>query len=114
MGFEKKVEEPRTTVKMKYIGHFKGLQKVVQLPIPLIANSQKLEETLVFKRESERQAPGLCDVPMEWVGALMDVGGNWQLVDKATPELLSTIKAAQELCKTKMEKFALENELVEA
>ncbi len=114
MGFEKKTEEPKATVKMKFVGHFHGLAKVVELPIPLVAKSQKLEETLSFKRTSERQGPGFCDVPMEWVGALMDVGGNWQCVEKPTPELLSTIKAAQVACKERMDKFALENELVDA
>jgi len=113
MAFEKKVSET-ATVKMKYVGHFRGTEKIVQLPIPLIAKSQQLDEVLSFKRDSERQGPGLCDVPIEWAGALMDVGGNWKLVDEPTPELLSKIKVAQAACKTKMDKFALENELVDA
>lgn len=114
MPFEKKVDEPKTTVRMKYVGHFTGSQKIVHLPIPLIAKSQQLDETLVFKRQGERHGPGFCDVPMEWAGALIDVGGNWKLVDEPTPELLSKIQAAQAACNARMAKFALENELVEA
>ncbi len=109
-----KPKAPANTVRMKYVGHFNGTQKVVELPIPLISKSQKLDDTLVFKRQGERQGPGFCDVPLEWVGSLMDVGGNWKLVDEATPELLSKIKAAQVACKERMDKFALENDLVEA
>mgnify|MGYP001561891697 CR=1 FL=1 len=102
------------TVRMKYVGHFMGTQKVVELPIPLISGSQKLDDTLVFKRQGERQGPGFCDVPMEWVGALLDVGGNWRLVDEASQELLAKIRAAQAVCKERMDKFALENDLVDA
>lgn len=128
MGFEKKstandeeiaaelakAKAPAHTVKMKYVGHFIGVEKVVQLPIPLIAKSQQLEERLAFKRTSERQGPGFCDVPMEWAGALMDVGGNWKVVEELTPELTAKIKAAQVVCAARMDKFALENELVDA
>jgi hypothetical protein len=115
MPFEKKVvAETASIVKMKYVGHFNGVEKIVQLPIPLIAKSQKLEAVLSFKRTSESRGPGFCDVPIEWVGALMDVGGNWKLVEEPSTELLSTIRDAQEACKARMDKFALENELVEA
>ena len=114
MPFEKKVATETSTVRMKYVGHFRGTEKIVQLPIPLIAKSQQIDEVLSFKRDSERQGPGFCDVPVEWAGALMDVGGNWKLVDEATPELMAKIKLAQAACKSKMEKFALENELVDA
>ena len=107
-------QQKQTTVRMKYVGHLAGSQKVVELPIPLISKSQKLDDMLVFKRQGDRQGPAFCDVPMEWVGALMDVGGNWQLVEKPSPELLSTIKAAQAACTARMEKFALENDLVDA
>lgn len=130
MGFEKKIVElpsdeeiairlgkPKAsnTVRMKYIGHFRGLEKVVELPIPLISKSQKLDETLSFKRASDKQGPGFCDVPIEWAGALMDVGGNWQLVDAlVSPERMAEIRSAQAVCTARMDKFALENELVEA
>lgn len=104
----------KTTVRMKFTGHFKGTTKVVELPIPLIANSQKLEETLTFTRTSNRQGPAFCDVPVEWVGALLAVGGKWQVVDPLTPELEGTIAAAKVRTDARMQKFADENELVEA
>ena len=104
----------KPTVKMKFTGHFSGTQKIVQLPIPLIANSQKLDQTIVFSRQSNKQGPAFGEVPLEWAGALMDVGGNWQLVDKLTPELKVQIVAAQEENNERMRTFALENQAVDA
>jgi hypothetical protein len=111
---EKIEKESRASVKMKFVGHFRGTHKAVALPIPLISNSQKLDKELVFERSSERQGPAYCDVPMEWVGALMSVGGNWQVVDKLTPELQTEIAKAKETCDARMKTFALENQTVEA
>ncbi len=114
MGFEKKTEETKQTVKMKFTGHFRGTQKLVALPIPLVANSQKLDMELSFTRTSDRQGPAFCEVPIEWVGALMQVGGNWKVVDKLTPELTVEIAKAKEICDARMKTFALENQMVEA
>jgi hypothetical protein len=102
------------TVKMKYVGHFRGSQKLVSLPIPLISNSQKLDHSLAFTRTSDKQGPAFCEVPIEWAGALMAVGGNWQVVDKLTPELTKAIDEAKSTCDERVKKFALENEMVEA
>lgn len=99
------------TVKMKYMGHFKGLRKVVELPIPLLSNSQKLEETLVFTRTTNK-GPAVADVPMEWAGALLHVGGNWQLNEKVSVERQAAIDAAYEATNGRMEQFALDNEMV--
>lgn len=114
MGVEKKSEDPKLTVKMKFVGMFRGVSKTVELPIPLIANSEKLTQTLVFSRVSDRQGPAFCEVPLEWAGALLDVGGNWQVVEKLTPDLQRSIEEAHTLCKDRMQKFSRENELVEA
>ena len=124
MGFEKKTvsqdemtvgtKAPANTVRMKFTGHFKGTTKIVELPIPLIANSQKLEEVLTFTRESNKQGPAFCDVPLEWAGALLDVGGRWQAVEDLTPELTAKIAAAKIMCDAKMDKFIADNELVDA
>lgn len=100
------------TIKMKFVGHFRGKQKVVALPIPFISKSQQLDEELVFERSSDRTGPAFCDVPVEWAGSLMAVGGNWQVADKLTPELSKSIDSAHAECKARMDKFALENELV--
>jgi hypothetical protein len=113
MAEDKKSTSPQT-VKMKYTGHFRGSQKVVALPIPLISNSQKLDEQLVFTRTSDKQGPAFCDVRLEWVGALLEVGGNWQIVDKLTPDLARAIEDAKVACDERMKKFVLENEMVEA
>ena len=110
---EKVEKESRASVKMKFVGHFRGTRKAVALPIPLISNSQKLDRELVFERTSDRQGPAYCDVPMEWAGALMDVGGNWQVVDKLTPDLQVEIAKAKEACDARMRTFALENQAVE-
>ena len=106
--------EPKTTVQMKYVGHFKGTTKQVALPIPLISKSQQLESVLEFTRPSPKLGPAFCEVPMEWAGSLLEVGGNWQVVDKLTPELSRQIADAKEVCDAKMKKFILENEMVEA
>ena len=110
---EPKAVEPKTTVRMKFKGHFKGATKTVELPIPLISNSQKLDQVLTFTRTTTK-GPAFCDVPMEWVGMLAAVGGNWRIDEKVTPELQAQIDAAREVCRAKMDTFALENELVEA
>lgn len=114
MPFEKKVDaEAKATVRMKYVGHFKGLHKIVELPIPLLSNSQKFEQTIVFLRPINT-GPALADVPLEWVGALLNVGGNWQLNEKVTPEVQTQIDVAYQATISRMEKFALDNEMVEA
>src|SRR6185295_17994154 len=115
MPFEKKAEEmkPANTVRMKYTGIFKGPQKIVELPIPLISNSQKLDEHLKFTREGTK-GPAFCDVPIKWAGALIAVGGRWQVAEPLTPEMLTKIAAAKEACDAEMRKFAEDNELVEA
>jgi len=113
MPIDKDSKVPATTVRMKYTGLFRGLEKLVQLPIPLISNSQKLEEVLTFTRALPK-GPAFCDVPMKWAGALIAVGGRWQVVDAMTPELLARIAAAKESCDAEMRKFAEDNELVEA
>lgn len=109
-----RIDSKPTTVKMKFVGHFRGVEKRVALPIPLISNSQKLDHELKFLRGSDTNGPAYCDVPIEWVGALIEVGGNWQVVDKLTPELAAMISSAHEICSERMKKFILENELVEA
>jgi len=106
--------EVKQTVRMKYLGNFRGTQKVVQLPIPLISNSQKLDKTLVFARSNDSHGPAFCDVPMEWAGALLDLGGNWQPVDKISPELRNQITTAQSGCDARMKTFAEENVMVDA
>ena len=68
--------DEKQTIKMKYMGHFKGMTKTVNLPIPLISNSQKLEQELHFVR-TVKNAPAYCEVPIEWAGSLLAVGGNW-------------------------------------
>lgn len=110
MAIEEKV---RTTVKMKYVGIFKGTQKIVELPIPLVSNSQKLEENLKFIRGTQK-GPAFCDVPLEWAGALLAVGGNWRMNETLTPALQGQIDAAHAANTAKMEQFALDNEMVEA
>jgi hypothetical protein len=121
MPFEKKSSEPdakssdpKATVRMKFMGPFRGTDKLVQLPIPLMAKSQKLEEELHFVRPSSKQGPAFCEVPIEWVGALLDVGGHWQVAESVTPELMTKIAEAKVVCDDKMRKFIAENELVEA
>ena len=119
MATETKTAEtkaPVTTVRMKFTGPFRGKEKIVQLPIPLIAHSQALDEELRFTRLDERKGPAFCDVPLEWVGSLLAVGGRWQLADKEkmTPELTAKIADAKVACDARMEKFIQENELVEA
>lgn len=106
--------EKRTTVKMKYVGHFRGLEKIVHLPIPLISNSQKLDQVLSFQRKDTKQGPAFCEVPLEWVGALLLVGGNWQLDEKMTPELQAQIGDAKAACDLRMAAFVRDNELVDA
>lgn len=114
MAEVRKVEsDVKATVKMKFMGHFRGTEKRVMLPIPLIANSQKLDKELSFTRNSDRNGPAFCEVPMEWAGALLAVGGNWQINEKLTPELKMQIDAAKTDCDVKMETFARENEVVE-
>lgn len=110
---KKSEPEPKTTVKMKFMGHFRGTEKRVALPIPLIANSQKLDKELAFTRSSDRTGPAFCQVPLEWAGALLAVGGNWQLDEKLTPELKAHLDAAKAECDAKMEAFVRDNEMVE-
>ena len=99
-----KVESKLTSIKMKYVGHFRGTEKRVAL----------LDKELIFSRTSDRNGPAFCDVPMEWAGALIQVGGNWQVVDKLTPDAIAAIGTAHDLCEERMKKFILENELVDA
>ncbi len=119
MAFEKKdiqakpETELKTTVRMQYRGHFKGTRKVVSLPIPLIANSQKLEEELVFERAAGSRGPAFCDVSFAWAGTLLEVGGYWSLAEPMTPELTVRLAAAKETTDARMQRFILENELVE-
>ena len=103
----------RNSVKMKFMGRFNGTTKIVQLPIPLISKSQKLEQELFFTREDKSHGPAFCDVPMDWAGALMAVGGNFQINEKLTPELQGKIDAAKSMTDSKMKAFAEENEAVE-
>jgi hypothetical protein len=106
-------EVKKETVKMKYVGHFKGNTKIVELPIPLVRNSMKQEEVLTFSRTT-KAGVAYCEVPMRWVGALLSVGGNWQVAETLTPDLKSRIDIEQAENDERMRKFALENELVEA
>jgi hypothetical protein len=103
--------DEKTSVKMKFVGHFKGAIKTVNLPIPLIANSQKLEQELTFVRTA-KSGPAFCDVPMEWAGALLAVGGNFQAAEKITPQLQAAIEVAQEETDERMKKQAIENDLM--
>jgi len=103
----------KPTVKMQYRGHFKGTQKIVQLPIPLLSTSQKLEQTLVFERAATSHGPAFCQVPLEWVGILLDVGGYWSVAEPLTADLTAKIASAKEATAARMKKFSLENELVE-
>ena len=107
------IETKKDTVKMKYVGHFKGNTKTVELPIPLVSNSMKQEETLTFARTTKTGA-AYCEVPMRWVGALLAVGGNWQAAETLTPETKARIEIEKAENDERMRKFALENELVEA
>lgn len=104
----------RESVKMKFVGIFKGETKVVNLPIPLVSKSQQLDTALTFSRASNTHGPALCQVPIEWAGSLLAVGGNWQIDEKLTPELAAKIKAAKEETDAKMKTFAEQNEMVEA
>lgn len=113
MADEKKATE-RTTVKMKYTGIMKGNSKLVELPIPLVSNSQKLDHPLTFTRPTGSRGPLTCDVPMKWAGALLAVGGNWKLNEDLTDELAAKIESARKACEKEMAAFALENEMVEA
>ena len=106
-------DSAKLTVKMKYVANFKGTTKTVQLPIPLIANSQKLDQELRFTREANSKGPAFCDVPIEWAGAMIAVGGNFLVNDKITPELQAKIDAARKDTDAKMRIFAEENEAVE-
>lgn len=103
----------KDTVKMKFVGISKASTKTVELPIPLISNSQKLTEQLVFSRTAAK-GPLTCDVPLKWAGALLAVGGNWQMNEKLTDELSAQIDKAKESTAKEMEAFAIENNVVEA
>ena len=104
----------RISVKMKFTGIFKGTEKIVQLPIPLISNSQKLDTQLRFERPNGSHGPARCEVPLEWAGSLLEVGGNWQLDEKLTSELTAKIQAAKDETDAKMRLLADENQMVEA
>ena len=115
MATTQPVEKPKAdSVRMKYTGPFRGTTKTVQLPIPLVAHSQALSEELTFTRQSDRQGPAFCNVPIEWVGALLAVGGRWKMAEDLTEELSTKIEKAKAACDARMEKFILENELVDA
>lgn len=113
MGVESK-PEVKTTVKMKFTGMMKGNVKTVALPIPLVSNSQKLDQELTFTRAEKTHGPLCGEVPLKWAGALLAVGGNWKLNEELTPELTAKIEAARLACEKDMEAFARENEMVEA
>jgi hypothetical protein len=68
----------------------------------------------LFQRTNDKQGPAFCDVPMEWAGALLEVGGNWQMAEKLTPELTAQIQGAHGMNTARMQKFALDNEMVDA
>jgi hypothetical protein len=106
-------EVKKETVKMKYVGHFKGNTKVVELPIPLVSNSMKQEEVLTFSRTT-KNGIAYCEVPLRWAGALLSVGGNFQLAETLTPDLKGRLEVEKAENDERMRKFALENELVEA
>jgi hypothetical protein len=106
-------EVKKDTVKMKYVGHFKGTAKIVELPIPLVSNSMKQEEVLTFSRTSKNGA-AYCDVPMRWAGALLALGGNWQAAETLTTDVKARIEIEKAENDERMRKFALENELVDA
>ena len=101
----------KNTVKMKFVGHFKGTERIVQLPIPLISNSMKLDESLTFKRTTKTGA-AYCEVPLEWAGALLAVGGNWQMDEPMTDDLKHRIASEHDKTKTRMKKWAIENDVV--
>src|SRR5262245_29782867 len=111
MAVEKVVE--KHTVKMKFTGNMKENEKVIDLPIPFISNSQKVGQ-LVFKRPAGSRGPLTCDLPLKWVGELLVVGGNWKLNEDMTDELSAKIEKAKKACEKEMEAFVLENEMVEA
>ena len=113
MGTETK-PEVKTTVKMKYTGIMKGNVKVVALPIPLIATSQKLDQELRFTRADKSHGPLVCEVPLRWAGSLLAVGGNWKLNEEMTADLSAKIEAARVFCDKEMDAFARENEMVDA
>lgn len=104
----------KTTVKMKFTGMMKGNIKTVELPIPLVSNSQKLDAQLTFTRPAGSHGPLTCDVPLKWAGLLLAVGGNWKINEDMTDELAAKIEKAKKACEKEMEAFALENEMVEA
>lgn len=104
----------KSTVKMKYTGIMKGNVKTVALPIPLVSNSQKLDQELTFTRAEKSHGPLCGEVPMKWAGALLAVGGNWKMNEDLTPELAAKIEKARVDCEKDMEAFARENEMVEA
>ena len=51
-------------------------------------------------------------VPLEWVGALLAVGGNWVLDEPMTDELKGRIASAHDATKSRMKKWAIENDVV--
>lgn len=108
-----KSEHAPKTVKMKYVANFQGTQKTVQLPIPLIANSQKLDQQLTFTREAGNHGPAYCEVPMEWAGKLLAVGGSFQPADKLSTEIQGQIDAEREATDARMKKFSEENTVSE-
>lgn len=123
MAFQKKIrvedeselaDEASETVRMKFTGHFRGTEKIVNLPIPLIANSQKFDEVLRFVRESDRQGPAFCDVPLHWAGSLLEIGGCWQAVDRLSSATLARIAEAKSVNDEKIAAFVRDNEMVDA
>jgi len=104
----------KTTVKMKFVGIMKGNIRTVELPIPLVSNSQKLDGQLTFARQPGSHGPLTCDVPMKWAGSLLALGGNWKINEDLTDELKAKIEAAKASCAKEMEAFVLENEMVDA
>lgn len=102
------------TIKMKFTGRFVGLEKVVELPVPLAAMSQRLDDRLIFKRTTPH-GPGFCDVPIKWVGKLLAIGGHWQLAGlRPSKDVLQQIEEAKQACDAELQKQALDNELVDA
>ena len=110
---EQKATE-KATVKMKFTGIMKGNVKTVELPIPLVSTSQKLDEVLKFTRPTGSRGPLVCEVPLKWAGSLLSVGGNWKLNEEMTPELTEKIDKARQTCEQEMQAFAHENEMVDA
>ena len=104
-----KSEPAPKTVKMKFVAKFNGTEKVVELPIPLLATSQKLNQQLIFTRPAGNHGPAYCDVPMEWADKLLAIGGSFLPADEHATKMQSKIDIERVETDARKKKFDEEN-----